>query len=323
MSDLKMRVALGQFNELTDEMLIYIKQLGANDFLMNTPRLPGEHRWEYEDLKALVDKSTQHGVRLMALENVPVHYYEKAMLGLQGRDEQIAHMCATIRNMGKAGIPILGYHWMPNKVWRTPNPATLRGGAKGTRFNLDEHKDAPLTHEREYDADEMWENYAYYLERILPVAEEAGVTLALHPDDPPVETLGGVARIFRNFDCFKRAMDAFDSPNHGLDFCMGCWSEMGPDGVIPAIRHFGGRERLVYIHMRDVQGQVPCFNECFIDEGNLNVFEVVQALKEVNFTGFIIDDHVPHMIDDTPWGHRGRAYAIGYIRALIDVVEKL
>lgn len=323
MADLKMRVALGQFNELTDDMLVYIKQLGANDFLMNTPRLPGEHRWEYEDLKAMVEKSNAHGLRLMALENVPVHYYEKAMLGLPGRDEQIDHMCATIRNMGKAGIPILGYHWMPNKVWRTPDPATLRGGARGTRFNLAEHDLSERTHEREYTADEMWDNYAYYLERILPVAEESGVTLALHPDDPPVETLGGVARIFRNFECFKRAIDTFDSPNHGLDFCMGCWSEMGPEGVIPAIRHFGERNKLVYIHMRDVQGQVPCFNECFIDEGNLDVFEVVKALKEVNFTGFIIDDHVPHMIDDTPWGHRGRAYAIGYIRALIDVVEKL
>lgn len=323
MAELKMRVALGQFNELTEDMLVYIKQLGADDFLMNTPRLPGEHRWEYEDLKAMVDQSTAHGLRLMALENVPVHYYEKAMLGLPGRDEQIEHMCATIRNMGKAGIPILGYHWMPNKVWRTPEPATLRGGAKGTRFNLAEHDPKERTHGREFSAEEMWDNYAYYLERILPVAEEAGVTLALHPDDPPVETLGGVDRIFRNFECFKRAMDTFDSPNHGLDFCMGCWSEMGPDGVIPAIRHFGERGKLVYIHMRDVQGQVPCFNECFIDEGNLDVFEVVKTLKEVNFTGFIIDDHVPHMIGDTPWGHRGRAYAIGYIRALIDVVDKM
>ena len=323
MSELKMRVALGQFQELTEDMLIYIKQLGANDFLMNTPRLQGEHRWEYEELKELVDKSTAHGLRLMALENVPVPYYEKAMLGLPGRDEQIEHMSETIRNMGKAGIPILGYHWMPNKVWRSNPPAELRGGAKATRFDLSEHDAGELTHARKYNAEEMWDNYVYYLERILPVAEEAGVTLALHPDDPPVETLGGVARIFHNFDCFKRAMDAFDSPNHGLDFCMGCWSEMGHEGVIPAIEHFGPRGKLIYIHMRDVQGKVPCFNECFIDEGNLDVFEVVKTLKKVGFTGFIIDDHVPHMIDDTRWGHRGRAYAIGYIRALIDVVDKL
>ena len=96
---------------------------------------------------------------------------------------------------------------------------------------------------------------------------------------------------------------------------MGCWSEMGPAGVIDAVRHFGGRGRIVYVHFRDVQGEVPCFNECFIDEGNQDTFAVVQALHEVGFTGFMITDHVPAMVEDTTWGHRGRAYAIGYIRA--------
>ena len=138
-----------------------------------------------------------------------------------------------------------------------------------------------------------------------------------------MESLGGVARIFRNFDGFKRAMEKFDSPNHGLDFCMGCWSEMGPDDVIPAIRYFGSRGKLIYIHFRDVQGQVPCFNESFINEGNLDTFEVVKTLKEVGFNGFLIPDHVPRIVGDTPWGHRSRAYALGYIAALIDVVNKL
>ena len=146
----KMRIGLGQFNELTDEMLAFIKQLGADDFLMNTPKLPGEKQWEYEDLAVLKQRADQADLRLMALENVPVSFYDRAMLGLAGRDEQIDHMCNTIRNMGKAGIPILGYHWMPNSVWRTPEMATLRGGAKATRFDLDEHKDAPLTHDRVY-----------------------------------------------------------------------------------------------------------------------------------------------------------------------------
>jgi len=320
---LKMRVGLGQFRELTDEMLTYIKQLGADDFLMNTPDLPGEHQWEYEDLKNLVDQANSHETRLMALENVPVPFYVEAMLALPGRDKQIEHMKTTIRNMGKAGIPILGYHWLPNKVWRAKVPATLRGGATATRFDMEEHKDAPLTHDREYSEDEMWANYDYYMERILPVAEEAGVRLALHPDDPPVKSLGGVVRIFGNFEGFKRAMDQWDSPYHGLDFCMGCWSEMGPDGVLDAIRYFGPKGKIIYVHFRDVQGKVPRFNESFIDEGNLDTFEVVKTLHEVGFDGFMITDHVPRMVDDTGWGHRGRAYAIGYIRALIDTVHKL
>mgnify|MGYP002628000355 FL=1 len=319
----KMRIGLGQFNELSDERLTYIKQLGADDFLMNTPKLPGDARWEYDDLLAWRQRADAAELRLMALENVPVKFYDKAMLGLPGRDEQIENMQATIRNMGRAGIPILGYHWMPNSVWRTQPPAELRGGAKGTRFNLAEHDPSELTHGRVYSADEMWENYVYYMERVLPVAEEAGVTLALHPDDPPVETLGGIARIFHSFEGFKRAIDRFDSPNHGLDFCMGCWSEMGGhDYVIKAVEHFGGRGRIVYVHFRDVQGQVPCFNECFIDEGNVDTLAVMQALKDSGFTGFMITDHVPAMVDDTPWGHRGRAYAIGYMTALLQVINR-
>ena len=320
----QMRLGLGQFNELTDEKLAFIKQLGVDDFLMNTPKLPGDKQWEYEDLLAYKNRADAADLRLMALENVPVSFYDKAMLGLPGKDEQIAHMQTTIRNMGRAGIPILGYHWMPNSVWRTQPPAPLRGGAKGTRFDMAEHENALLTHNRVYTADEMWANYEHYLSQILPVAEEAGVKLALHPDDPPVESLGGVARIFRNFEGFKRAMDTFDSPMHGLDFCMGCWSEMGGhDYVIDAVRHFGGQDKIIYVHFRDVQGQVPCFNECFIDEGNVDPFAVMKTLKEVDFTGFMITDHVPMMVDDTPWGHRGRAYAIGYMAAMLELVNKL
>lgn len=318
----EMRIGLGQFSELTDEKLAFIKQLGADDFLMNTPKLPGERRWEYEDLLALRQRADAAELRLMCLENVPVSFYDQAMLGLPRRDEQIEHMQATIRNMGRAGIPILGYHWMPNQVWRSAAPEPLRGGARATRFDLAEHAGAPLTHGRVFGEAEMWDNYEYYLSRILPVAEEAGVTLALHPDDPPVASLGGVARIFRNFAGFKRAIDTFDSPCHGLDFCMGCWSEMGPSGVLDAVRHFGGRGRIVYVHFRDVQGAVPRFNECFIDQGNVDTFAVVRALHEVGFGGFLITDHVPRMVDDTAWGHRGRAYAIGYIRALIDVARR-
>lgn len=319
----KMRIGLGQFNELSDERLTYIKQLGADDFLMNTPKLPGDARWEYDDLLAWRKRADAAELRLMALENVPLKFYDKVMLGLPGRDEQIENMQATIRNMGRAGIPILGYHWMPNSVWRTQPPEELRGGAKGTRFNLAEHDPAELTHGRVFSADEMWDNYVYYLERVLPVAEEAGVTLALHPDDPPMESLGGIARIFHSFEGFKRAIDRFDSPNHGLDFCMGCWSEMGGhDYVIKGVEHFAGRGRIVYVHFRDVQGQVPCFNECFIDEGNVDTLAVMQALKDSGFTGFMITDHVPAMVDDTPWGHRGRAYAIGYMTALLQVINR-
>jgi mannonate dehydratase len=325
-----MRVAIGQFNELTHERLAFAKQLGASGVLLNTPVLPGERRWELADLAWLRRRCDEYGLRLEALENVPVGFYDRAMLGLEGRDEQIANYQATIRHMGEAGIPILGYHWMPNGVWRTPD-VKGRGGALVTAFDIDlvdsfplragvrEH---PLARGRVFSAEQMWDNYCYFMERVLPVAEASGVTLALHPDDPPLPELGGIARLFGGFEGFRRAVEAFDSPSHGLDFCMGCWSEMGPD-PIAAIRFFGERGKIVYVHFRDVQGCVPKFQECFLGEGNVDVVAAMRALKEVGFAGFIIDDHVPRLIDDTEWCHRGRAHATGYIQALVEAVNKL
>ena len=316
-----MRVAIGQFSEPSEERLRFGAQLGASGVVLNTPRLPGERRWEVADLLALRKRCEAFGLRLESLENTPVGFYDQAMLGLPGRDEQIAHYQETIRHMGRAGIAVLGYHWMPNGVWRTSREAPARGGARATAFDLELADGASLSHGRVYGEDEMWANYAYFLRAVLPVAEEAGVRLALHPDDPPVAALGGVARLFRNFAGFQRAMELVPSPAHGLDFCMGCWSEMGP-GVTGAIRHFGSRGQIVYVHFRDVQGCVPKFQECFLGEGNTDVVAAMRALWDVGFGGCLIDDHVPALDDDTPWGHRSRAFATGYIMGLLEAVRR-
>ena len=325
-----MRVALGQFNELTHERLSFAAQLGVSGVLLNTPVLPGQRRWELDDLAWMHKRCADYGLRLEALENTPIGFYERAMLGLDGRDEQIVGYQETIRHMGAAGIPVLGYHWMPNGVWRTPDRHG-RGGALVTAFDLADVerfplrqgvREHPLAVGRSFSAAQMWDNYSYFMERVLPVAEEAGVTLALHPDDPPMPELGGIARLFYHFEGFQRAMEQFDSSRHGLDFCLGCWSEMGPD-PLAAIRYFGQRGKICYVHFRDVQGVVPSFQECFLGEGNVNVVAAMRALHEVSFQGFIIDDHVPQLVDDTGWGHRGRAHATGYIQALVSAVTQI
>ncbi len=317
-----MRIAIGQFHALDHDLLTFATQLGASGVVLNTPALPGEHRWEVEDLRRLRERVEGYGLRVEALENTPVTFYDKAMLGLPGRDEQIEHYQTTIRHMGQVGIRVLGYHWMPNGVWRTSYTTPGRGGAQVSSFDLEQVRDAAPTHERVYTADEMWRNYEYFVRAVVPVAEEAGVTLALHPDDPPVPSLGGVARLFGGFDGFKRAMEMASSPHSGLDFCMGCWSEMGP-GAIEAMRYFGERCHIAYVHFRDVQGTVPAFQECFIGEGNVDVVEAMRTLKSVGFGGFMIDDHVPLMVGDTGWGYRGRAYATGYMAGLLNAVNKL
>jgi mannonate dehydratase len=341
----QMRIAVGQVSQLSDEILTFARQLGVSGMQVNTPALPGAHRWEYEDLRALRTRCEEYGLRLEAIENVHLDFYDKVMLGLPGRDEQIAHYCATVRNMGRAGIPILGYHFMPNSVWRTDRSPIGRGGALVTSFDMDavEARQSDLLVARtdrsgsddpfntrgvipasEYhlSEDEMWANYTYFIKAVIPVAEEAGVKLALHPDDPPVASLGGIARLFRNFDGFKRAMEIADSDAWGLDLCLGCWSEMGGErAVMEAIDFFGPRGKIFYVHFRDVQGTVPNFAECFIGEGNYNAAKVMRALKRAGFTGFLLDDHVPFMIDDTDYGHRGRAHAIGYMQGLLAALE--
>ena len=347
----RMRIAIGQFNDLTEEKLIFARQLGVDGVQMNTPLLPGERRWEEADLANLRAWAEEHGLRFEAIENVPIHFYDKAMLGQPGRDEQIEHYQATIRNVGRAGIPILGYHFMPNSVWRTSRTTPGRGGAHVTSFDMalvestagggqrafvakrDERVESVFV-EEEVGAnlvteDRMWANYEYFMRAVLPVAKEAGIKLALHPDDPPVETLGGVARLFRNVEGFKRAEAIAEASGAGeawgLDLCLGCCSEMpgGPANVAAMIEHFGPRGKILYVHFRDVQGTVPTFQECFIGEGNYDAARTMLSLKRNGFSGFLLDDHVPHMIDDTPWAHRGRAHAIGYMQGLLDMIAAL
>src|SRR5690349_22755281 len=130
------RVAVGQFLDLTDERLRFAAQIGATGLQMNNPSLPGETHCEEKDIRTLVKKTEKYGLTFEAIENVPTHFYNKVMLGLPGRDEQIENMHKTIRNIGRAGVPIWGFHWMPNSVWRTERLAPARGGAGATRFDM-------------------------------------------------------------------------------------------------------------------------------------------------------------------------------------------
>jgi mannonate dehydratase len=169
----------------------------------------------------------------------------------------------------------------------------------------------------------VWKNYTYFIQALTPVAEEAGVRLALHPDDPPVRSLGGVARIFSSLDGLKRASEIASSPAWGMDLCLGTISEMGrAAAVMSAIDYFGPRGEVVYVHLRDVRGTVPNFEECFLGEGNYRPIQVLKRLMDVGFTGFILDDHTPQVVNDSSYGYRGRAHAIGYIQGLLETLDK-
>jgi mannonate dehydratase len=316
-----MRAGFGQFKDATPEYLQFAAQFGATDILLNTPNLPGGNgRWELSDLVKLRLSVEQWGLTLSALENVPTSFYDQIMLNGPRRDEQIENMIATVRNIAQAGIPIFGYNWMPSHVWRTP-PKPIRGAAIATAFDYDLAKTMPLTHGREYSEEEMWENLEYWIRIITPVAEEEGIRLGIHPCDPPVAQLGGVPQLLRSFDAYKRLIEIYPSDSNAIEFCQGTFSEM-TDDIYEMIRYFGSRQKILYVHFRNVSGPVPTFHEEFINTGYVDMYRAMKIYHEVGFDGFFIDDHVPHTHGDTQWGHRGRAFANGYIQAMIESVTK-
>jgi len=264
------------------------------------------------------------------------------LLGEPGREEQLDNYRTTIRNMARAGITMLGHHFMPTYVWRTNLRAIGRGGAVVTAFDaarvgegnaLAGYKlapDRPLPDS--IDTERMWDNYRVFLEAVLPVAEEVGVRLAVHPDDPPIaDGLGGIARILSSPEGLERAWSlSGGSPAWGLDLCLGTVSEMaGRESVERVIDTFGPQGKIFYVHFRDVQGVVPRFTESFIDEGNYDPVKVLQRLHATGFDGFIIDDHVPAMIgDEDTWADtasaayasRGRAHALGFLQGALRAI---
>lgn len=315
----ELRAAVGLPSTTEDWHFILAKQMGCEEVVLATPAdLPGDERWEYEDLVRLRERVESFGLKIGAIQNTPATFINEARLGLPGRDRQIENYQATIRNVGKAGIPVLSHNFRPDPLYRT-GTRQGRGGALTTSFDRDLARDRPLTFGRQFTADEMWANYEYFARAVLPVGVEAGVRLPIHPDDPPGETIGGVARIFSSFEGFERAQRLVgDSPAWGLLFCIGCWSEMGGNAnVLRGIHHFGPRNQIVYVHFRGVEGEPDHFSECFIGEGPLDVTTIVRALHQVGYRGFVIDDHAPRMIGDEDWNPRARCFQTGYLVGLI------
>ena len=321
-----MRCGLGQFHKPSPEFLKFAKEYGATDILLNQNSDKDNHlldhnnRWELKDLVSLRRTVESYGMKLSALENVPTKFYDHVMLGGPKRDEQIENMIYTIRNIARAGIPIFGYNWMPSQVWRT-KPEYIRGNAEATAFDYSVAKDLPITHDREYTEEEMWQNLEYWIKIITPIAEEEGIRLGIHPCDPPVPTLGGIPQLLRSFDAYKRLIEIYPSDSNGIEFCQGTFSEMNDD-IYDMIKYFGERKKILYVHFRNVSGQVPKFHEEFINTGYVDMYKAMKIYNDVGYDSFFIDDHVPSTFQDTHFGHRGRAFAMGYIQALIEAVKK-
>jgi mannonate dehydratase len=216
---------------------------------------------------------------------------------------------------------------MGNGIWSSEGETT-RGGAAARAFDLAKNPkgrwigqtfEGALTHGRPYSEKEIWDNWEYFVRQVAPVAGELGMRIGVHPDDPPVEPLGGIPRcVFGNFEGYRRALEIANSPNIGMCLCCGCWLEGGPRmgrDVVETIRYFAARRKLFKVHFRNVSAPMPHFVETFIDNGYGNMYAIMRALVEVDFRGVAIADHVPAMV-----GHRnvGWAYCIAYMKAMLE-----
>ena len=242
--------------------------------------------------------------------------------GTAEADRQIDGYCRTIENMGHAGIRLLGYNFSVLPVVRTNTACAVRGGASSGAFEKSRVDGLTMVDVVPAGAEEIWERYRRFITRVLPVAEAAGVTLALHPDDPPVPTMFGVDRILCTRQDFERALAMRDSAAHKLDFCVGTWAEAGAASMLAALSAFAARGRIAYVHLRNIAESADGFVETFIDEGVVNVARVMWVLRDSGFDGFIIDDHVPHMIGDAGWAYRGRAFSTGYLKGMLKAIEQ-
>ncbi len=290
--------------------------------VIDTKVFPAEQPWDYMPLLRLKEDYRASGFELIAIEARPP--LNLAKRGLPGGDQEIDTVCRLIENMGKLEVPVWCYEWMTDFNWlRTATAVPGRGGSLVSEFDAAKLADAPPSELGPISEEKLWETLEYFLRRVLPVAERAGVRLAMHPDDPPLSPIRGVGRIMRSVDNYQRLLDLVPSDSNGITLCQGNFTLM--TGDLPAvIRHFGSQKKIFFVHLRDVRGTAEKFVETWHDEGQTDLVACMEAYKQVGYEGPLRPDHVPTVdgdSNDNPgYSAYGRLFALGYIRALCDAV---
>ena len=298
----------------------------------------GKTLWTYEELHDLRTAVNAAGLELAALENFnPAHWYDVLLDGPR-RAEQMSNIKTMIRNMGKAGIPCMGYNFSIAGVWGRVNGNWARGDAESVGFlgpdgpaetpipngevwNMIYNPQAPAGTVGQVTEAQLWDRLTRFLDEVVPVAEEAGVRLAAHPDDPPMPTIRDTARLVYQPQLYQKLLDLKPSRANGLEFCIGSLAEMTEGDIYEVVDQYSQQDAICYIHFRNVRGKVPRYYEVFVDEGDVDMIRVTRILHKNGYDGVLIPDHTPQMTCGAPW-HAGMAYALGYMKAVLAMIEQ-
>ena len=286
--------------------------------------------WTLDDLLRIKADINAAGLEVEAIENIdPAHWYDILLDGPK-KDLHIENVKTLIRTVGQAGIPVLGYNFSIAGVCGRITGPFARGRAvsvgmnapddspipNGMVWNMIVDPDAPPGDLPEISHDQLWSRYAEFLSRVLPVAEEAGVTLALHPDDPPLPTMRRQPRLVYQPRMYDRVVGISPSPRNQFEFCLGTLAEMTDGDVYDAVDRYSRQRRIAYVHVRNITGKVPHYRETFIDDGDLDMRRILHILRQNSFDGVLIPDHTPQMTCQSPW-HAGMAHALGYLKGIL------
>ena len=291
--------------------------------------------WSLEELISIKKDINNHGLELEAIENFDPSHWHDILLDGPKKKVQIENLKQLIKNVGRAGIPTFGYNFSLAGVSSRDIGPYARGGAVSVGMNgsvdetpipngmvwnmiYDENAlDGSLPH---IGHEELWKRLQYFLNEIIPVAEEAGVKMAAHPDDPPMPYVRNTPRLVYQPDLYQKLIDIKPSPSNNLEFCLGSIAEMTEGDVYEATDIYSKQDKISYIHFRNITGKVPYYKEVFVDEGDIDMVKILKILKKNNFQGVLIPDHTPQMTCDAPW-YAGMAYTMGYMKAIMNVVK--
>jgi len=325
---------VGSQTPCSEDSLVFLRQLGV-EYVAATPRRGlgldlKDGYWRADAVARHREYVESFGLKLAAMHlpltsgGIEKQIWPNIMLGTPERDRDIEQVCRCIESAAKAGVRLLLYNLAFLPVVRSGRTHG-RGGVTYSHFDYDEVRDDPPHPMGPMTGEQAWERIDYFLRRVIPVAEEFGVRMGCHQHDPAMPPGGGyrgIERVLGSIEGVKRFVDLHSSPYHGLNFCQGTISEMCTDAeqVYDAIRYFGRRKRIFWVHFRNIRGGFLRFDEVFPDEGDVDMVKAIRTYKEVGYDGVLVPDHVPRSSLDTPHGHRARAFCLGYIKALIQAV---